>query len=450
MLRSSAFTILAAAILLTACRQSPAAQALLLQDVTLIDGHGQAPREHADVLIRGDSIAQIGQNLDTNGVQVMRLSGKTVMPALISAHVHVGTLQGTENDGRFFTPENVTRHLKKYQEYGILQVLVMGTDRPVLFTSGLADSSVRGLAPGARLHSAGFGFGVAGGAPPAAFGMDLVMRPATKEEADRQVDSLARLSVKTIKMWVDNAGPGKPKMDRAVYHTLIDAAHRNSMKAAAHLYFIADARQLVEDGIDIIAHSIRDQEIDDTLVADIKRKNVIYIPTLALDKFAYAYGDTPSWLSDPFFKASLEPGAYEFITSQTYKDNIRNNANYPEKARALANALKNVYKLHKAGVLIALGTDSGASPARAQGFSEHLELELLVEAGFTPLEAITAGTLNAAKALRVADDFGTVEPGKKADLLVLNGNPAQDIRSTQNIYRVFKAGTAVSNGPLAQ
>ncbi len=435
----------------SACQSIPQAtvkQGILLQDVTLIDGNGQPPKEHMDILLQGDSIAQIGQHLDTTGVTIFHLSGKTVMPALISAHVHVGTLKGKDNSGDFYLRDNIIRHLKKYQDYGILQVLVMGTDRPMLFESGLADSSLKGLAPGARLHSAGYGFGVTGGVPPPSNGMDFVKRPATPAEAAHEVDLLAKLPVKTIKMWVDNMGPDKPKMDTAVYHALIAAAHSNGMKAAAHLFYIADARQLAKDGIDIIAHSIRDQEADDTLISLLKRNDIIYIPTLALDKFAYAYGDIPSWLNTPYFKKSLEPEAYEFINSPKYKDGIRNNPNYPAKVKAFETALKNACKLHKAGVLVALGTDSGASPARTQGFSEHMELILLVEAGLTPLEAITVGTKNAAKALRVDEEYGTIEIGKKADLLILNDNPAQKIENTQSIYRVYKAGEEVSKGPL--
>lgn len=444
---------LTALIAVAACQSNPAVntrQTVLLQDVTLIDGNGNPPQEHMDILLRGDSIAQIGQRLDTTGATVLHLSRKTVMPALISAHVHVGTLQGTENNGSFYTRDNIVRQLEKYQDYGVLQVLVMGTDRPLLFESGLADSSIKGLAPGARLHSAGYGFGVSGGVPPAAYGMDFVKRPATPEAAALEVDSLAKLPVKTIKMWVDNMGPDKPTMDSAVFHALIAAAHRHGMKAAAHLFYIADARKLVSNGIDIIAHSIRDQVVDDTLLSILKANNIVYIPTLALDKFAYAYGDTIPWLHNPYFRKSLEPGAYEFITSQTYKDGIRNNPNYAGKIKAFETALKNAYKLHKAGVLLALGTDSGASPARTQGFSEHMELILLVEAGLTPLEAITVGTRNAAKAMRVDEQYGTIEAGKKADLLILNENPADNIANTQSIFRVFKAGKEVSRGPLGE
>jgi imidazolonepropionase-like amidohydrolase len=99
-------------------------------------------------------------------------------------------------------------------------------------------------------------------------------------------------------------------------------------------------------------------------------------------------------------------------------------------------------------VIIALGTDSGASTVRTQGFSEHLEMELLVAAGLTPLEAITAATRNAAKAVGIQQQYGTVEKGKVADLLILNEDPSTDIRHTHDINSVFKAGKLVSNGPL--
>src|SRR5690606_27207888 len=116
-------------------------------------------------------------------------------------------------------------------------------------------------------------------------------------------------------------------------------------------------------------------------------------------------------------------------------------------AAAFQIALKNVKKLHDAGVLIALGTDSGAFPIRAQGFAEHLELELLVQAGLSPLEALSAGTKNAAQVLRIDTKFGTIEKGKAADLLILGGNPAEDIRNTRKIEAVYKAGKEVSRGP---
>jgi imidazolonepropionase-like amidohydrolase len=441
--------LLLAALLLSACTAQEPTGKLLLKDVTLIDGTGSAPQPHMEVLIAGDTIAAIGQGLDSTGATVIALSGKTIMPALISAHVHVGTVQGTTADASHYTRENVLRQLKRYQAYGVLQVLGMGTDRPLLFENGFYDSLRTGSLPGARYHSAGYGFAAPGGTPPPVNGMDRVNRPANPEQAQRQVDSLAALSVQTIKMWVDNHG-GMPGMDAAVSRALIQAAHRHGMKAAAHLYYIQDAKQLVADSIDIIAHSIRDREIDDTLLQQIKSQGIMYIPTLALDKFAYSYGEAPPWLNDAFFKQSLEPGTWEMVADTAYQRKTRESGGYARSRAAHLTALKNVYKIHKAGIPVVLGTDSGASAVRAQGFSEHLELALLVEAGLTPLEAITAATANAAKALRIDGRYGTLGVGKVADLLILDKDPSADIVNTRGIAAVYKAGKEVSKGPAGE
>src|SRR5215831_2117779 len=115
------------------------------------------------------------------------------------------------------------------------------------------------------------------------------------------------------------------------------------------------------------------------------------------------------------------------VSSAEYKDKVRKNPNTAKEVSVLQVALKNVKKIHDAGILLALGTDSGAQPIRVQGFSEHNELELLVKAGLTPLQAITTGTQNAATLLKINDRYGTLEVGKKANFIVLEKNPADDI-----------------------
>jgi imidazolonepropionase-like amidohydrolase len=217
---------------------------------------------------------------------------------------------------------------------------------------------------------------------------------------------------------------------------------------ASHLYHIADAYRLVEAGVDAMAHSIRDAVVDDFLVAEMKKRNITYIPTLSLDEFAYVYEDSPGWLDDPFFRNSLEPGVYEMITSASYKDKISKSPVTPQEKTALDVALKNLLKLYRAGIPVVLGTDAGASPIRAQGFSEHMELELMVKAGLTPLEAIAVATGNGARFLHVDNIRGTLQTGKKADLIVLDKDPLQDIRNTRTISAVWKDGVKVSDGPI--
>jgi imidazolonepropionase-like amidohydrolase len=421
--------------------QAQSLEKSLLRNVTLIDGKGGKPVYGTDILIENGRIAEIGKNINPRGAKVVQLSGKTVMPTLISAHVHVGVIKGNEGSGKFYTRGNILAQLKKYQNYGLSHVLAMGTDRPMLYETGLRDSSQNGLLPGARLYSAGYGFNV----PDASVHPDSFMgnlyRPATAAEVPGMMSKLAPLKPEVVKMWVD--GSPESKMKPAVYQAILREAHTHGLRVLAHVYYLSDARKLVADGIDIFGHSIRDSVVDDKFAAQMKAKGIPYIPTLTLDMFAHAYAGKPDWLDDPFFKAALEPGVYDMISSEKYQNEQKNSPANARSAGAYQIALQNVKKLHDSGVLIALGTDSGAFPIRAQGFAEHLEMELLVRAGLTPLQAIRAATLHAAQVLRIDRDFGTIEKGKSADLIVLGGDPAEDIKNTRKIESVYKSGKKV-------
>lgn len=418
---------------------------VLLQHVTLLDGTEKKPQENVDVLISNGKIEKIGKGLKSSGAQVQDLKGKTIMPALISAHVHVGAFEGTVTGPQVYTRANILRQLKKYQDYGITTILSLGTDKPLIF-EGLRDSSQVGLLPGARLFSAGYGFKIPhkGGS----FEKDLTYYPNNPEEVRQQMESLAKLRPTAVKMWVDDFGGGSPKLSPPVSTRIIQEAHRHNLQAAAHLYYVSDAHTLVDADLDLIAHSIRDKEVDDVLLQKMKKKGTIYIPTLSLDEYAYIYARQPEWVNDEFFKASLDPDVYEMITSKSYQDNIKNSKSYDRNVKAFQMALINLKRISDAGVTIALGTDSGAFPVRTQGFSEHLELELMVQAGLSPLQAITAATKNAAKAMKIEKELGTLEAGKTADFLVLSANPATDIKNTRKIESVWKAGKLVSRGPL--
>lgn len=418
----------------------------LLKNVSLIDGTGSVVQKNVDILIHGDSIYKIQKGISEPSATQIDLSGKTIIPALISAHTHVGTLKNNTSEAKNYTRENILRHLKRYQDYGINSVLVMGTDRPLIFENGLRDSTVAGLLPGARLYSAGYGFNTPDNNPGS--WMNLLLRPGTPEEVPAMMEKLALLKPTVVKMWVDDHGGKAQKMKPEIYKAIIKEAHKRGIRVAAHLFYVEDARTLVDAGLDIIGHSIRDKEVDIDLLNKMKQKNVIYIPTLSLDKYAFVYAEKPDWINDNFFKASLEPGVYEMITSKEYQDKIKNSPDYEKNKTASKIGMINLKKIYDAGITVALGTDSGAFPIRAQGFSEHLEMELMVKAGLTPLQAISVSTINAAKALQINSKFGSVQVGKKADFVILNDNPEKSIKNSRTIMSVWKDGKEVSKGAL--
>ena len=418
---------------------------ILLKNATVIDGTGSAPRVNTDILVTAGQIAAIQKGIKANGAREIDLSGKTVMPSLICAHAHVGTLKGTTSSADNYTRENLLRHLKKYEDYGVSAVLAMGTDRPLIF-NGFIDSTQAGLLPGARLYSAGYGFNTPD--PNPGSWMNLLLRPNTAEDVPAMMEKLAAVKPTVVKIWVDDHGGNAQKMKPKIYQAIIREAHKRNIRVAAHLFYVEDARKLTEAGIDIIAHSIRDKEVDQDLLTKMKQKNVTYIPTLSLDEYQFAYAGNPDWINDPFFKASLEPGVFEMITDKAYREKIKNSPDYQRNMTAFKTAMINLKKIYDAGIKVALGTDSGAFPIRTQGFTEHLEMELMVKAGLTPAQAITVSTSNAAAALHIDHEKGTLEKGKKADFLILTANPSDDIRNTRKIESVWKEGKEVSKGPL--
>ena len=417
---------------------------VLLKNVAVIDGSGQPAQKNVNVLLTDGKIVSISKSAVESDARVIDLSGKTIMPLLTNVHGHLGMSKGTTIGPGSFTREQITKELQRYQSYGVGTVVSMGMDKELIFS--IRDDSRSGKLAGALVYTAGYGFRAPLKPGSQEKGMEKIFRPTTPDQAIGNVRQLAELKVDMIKIWVDDQGGTVEKIQPEVYHAIIKEAHKFGIRVAAHLFYLEDAHALLDAGVDIFAHSVRDKEVDHALISKMKSKGIIYIPTLTRDAYEFFYGTPQPWLNDPFFKSSLEPGVHEMITSQEYKDRIVNNPRYKNNIAAYNMALKNLKKLHDSGVLVVMGTDSGAQPVRAQGFSEHLELRLMVDAGLTPLQAITVSTRNASNALKLKDQ-GVLAPGMRADFMILNSNPENDIKATQSIQSVWKNGIEVSNGP---
>lgn len=419
----------------------------VLSDVRLIDGTGRGPVEHATVVVRNGKIVHAGTQAggDTSGVRMIRLSGKTVIPGLINGHGHVGLVKGTAVAPSNYTGVNIMRQLVQYEDYGVTTVISLGMNKDLLYK--IRSDQEKGEEPGATVMTAGRGIGVPNGVPPVKVGSDQVYRPRTPEQARAAVREMATHSPDLIKLWVDDNLGKLPRPNMDIEAAAIDEAHKLNLRVAAHVYYQSDAKKLVQDGVDILAHSVRDGVLDADTISLIKNKKVYYIPTLQLEESFYGFAEHPEWAKSPFFQLVSNQALKDSVASESYRSGVAKDPTTETHKKALEVAKQNVKKLHEATVALAFGTDSGANPYRVPGFAEHRELQLLVDAGLSPLEAIRCATQWTAAMLHIDEKTGTIQAGKQADLVVLNGDPSKDIANTEKIEMIFHNGRQVKREP---
>lgn len=414
---------------------------IVLKGARLIDGTGRAPIDNSVLVIEGNQIVAAGKSGAVSipkDAEVRDLSGKTIMPALIDLHGHLGlSNNGADSAAGHYTQENVVKQANKYLSYGVATVASFGQDEDLIF-SIRADQRA-GKFGGARLYTAGRGFlEYTGKSNPA----DHRYRPQNPEEARADVRELAAHHPDYVKMWVDDGLGHGTKIKPEVYRAIIDEAHKQHIRVFAHEYYLGDAKALLAAGLDGFAHSIRDQPVDNELISAMKARNVFLIPTLVRDESLFAYADNVKWIDDPFFQAGLDPGALQIVRSPQTAEKLRSDPDIAKYRAGLEMAKKNLKTLSDAGVKIAFGTDSGI-PLRFPGYFEHRELQLMVEAGLTPMQAIVAATSTNAEILGGAKQFGTLQPGRAAEFLVLDANPLDDIHNTEKLSAVWQAGKPV-------
>ncbi len=208
------------------------------------------------------------------------------------------------------------------------------------------------------------------------------------------------------------------------------------------MYYLADAKATLAAGADLIAHSVRDRAVDAAFIAALKARDVCYVPTFTREVSTFAYDTTPAWVSDPFFLKGAEPGVADQLKDVRRQQAFRASDDFKSGQQyktGLEMAKQNLKTLVDHGVRIAMGTDSGP-PGRFQGFFEHVEMEMMVEAGMSPMQVIVSATGDAARCHGRAGTIGTLAPGAAADVLILNANPLDAIRNTRNIDAVWING----------
>jgi len=418
------------------------AETKVFKNFTLIDGTGRAAAPDSAMIIENGRISWVGpvsQLKPPSGAQVTDYSGKFIMPGLINLHGHLGFVIGVKQDASYETPENVEKNLKKYASYGVTTVVSMGTDKD--FVLQMRDKQRAGGRPGeTRIYSAGQGFVFKngyGGLP------GVTPEVATPAEVQPIIDKLAAEKVDIVKFWMDDHIGTKKKMPHAIGKAIIDDAHKKGLPVACHIFYLADAQAMTDAGVNGLAHSVRDQPVDQKLIDSMKRHGTWQMAaTLAREAAIFTFANTPPFINDPFFDRGVSPDTIATLKSTVFHQQmIKADPEYEKFHQFLKTAQDNLKRLADAGVKYGFGTDSGP-PTRFPGYAEHWELELMAQAGLTPMQVLTAATRNGAEFLK-AKDLGTLEKSKSADLIVLDKNPLDNIRNTRTINAVYIAGNRV-------
>jgi imidazolonepropionase-like amidohydrolase len=264
----------------------------------------------------------------------------------------------------------------------------------------------------------------------------------TPEEARQMVARVAASKPDVIKIRVDDNLGTAAKMPPEVYRAVIDEAHKRGLRVAAHIFYLDDAKDLLRAGVDLIAHSVRDKEIDDEFISLMKRRDVPYCPTLTREISTFIYESTPAFFSDPFFLREADREVIAQLQEPARQEAMRRSPSAQRYKVALEVALRNLKRADDAGLFVVMGTDAGPFANRFQGYFEHLEMEMMAQAGLTPSRIIRSATGDAARAIRV-ESVGSLRKGVWADMVVLDRDPMKDIRHTRTIASVWIAGNEV-------
>ena len=409
MLRATIAAVVITPVLFASAHgQVPALRAFT--GATLIDGTTRAPVPNATIVVRDGRVVAAGPAGMVRipvGARVVSLTGKTVIPGIINAHGHV----------------NDPKDLETYAAYGVTTVFSLGGEPQSVFAARAAQYTP--ALERARVFVAG-----------------PVLAPKTPDEARSQVADVAAQKVDIVKIRVDDNLGTVPKMTPEVYRAVIDEAHKRGMRVATHLFYLADAKSLLDAGSDFVAHSIRDADVDAEVIAKLKQRNVCVSPTLMREVSTFVYEKTPDFFSDSLF---LTHANREWMTNLEKPEAQQAMGASPAAQRykvALEFAKRNLKTLSDAGVPIAMGTDTGPT-GRFQGYFELMELEQMVSAGLTPRQALTAATRDAARCMKLDRDLGTIEPGKWADFVVLDADPLANISNVRRIASVWIGGNQV-------
>jgi imidazolonepropionase-like amidohydrolase len=419
--------------------QAPQGRVILYEGARLVNTDGSAPIESSAFIVQNGRFTSVGRKDEValpRDAHRVDLTGKTVIPALVDAHAHLGYMKDLTIGPENYTQQNLVDHLQRHAYHGVAAGSTWGSDygeMPFHVRDTLFPNTARFVTLGRGLTTP-------------REGTPENMRQAahvvsTEEECRQAVRENAARKLKMVKIWVQERPAGIPKMSPALYRATIDEAHKHRMKVVVHATALADVKDLIRAGIDGFAHL--PSEVDEELMTLLEdRPNIFFTPTLGTARrMIYS-----PWLDppDPLIRETVSPAQIRRL-----KDRIA--AQLPEAVergrQAWERTARNFKKLVDADVHIVLGSDAGGmSGDQFIGWTVHTELENMVAAGMTPMQALSACTRGAAEVHEL--DLGVVAQGKSADFVVLDANPLEDITNTRKISKVYLRGQEVDRQAL--
>ena len=406
---------------------------LVFEGARVLTGERRPPIEDGAFVVNDGRITAVGPRGTIKapaGATVIDVRGKTIMPAMVDAHSHLGytDVRTGITAAASYTRDNLLDQLRRYAYYGIAATLSLGLDR------GEIPYQLRASpAAGAALFlTAGRGIAMPNAGPNADYWKDAAYGVTTEAEARAAVREVAGKKVDIVKIWVDDRNKTVTPLPPSLYRPIIAEAHSRGLRVVAHVFYLTDAKELLRAGIDGFAHGIRDLEVDEEIMTLFKQHpQVFVIPNLP---------DTPPSIADlAWLSETLPPRAIDELKKTAVAS--------PPRPRLFEVQARSLKTLSAAGVRIAFGTDAGVGAP--YGYSAHTELADMVAAGMTPANAIVAATRTSAEVMRL-DQLGTIAAGKSADFIVLDANPLDDITNTRRIFRVYLRGTEVNRSQLSR
>jgi len=394
------------------------------------------------VIIKGDTIVYAGPAKTfekSPEITVIDCSGKTILPGLFDAHIHLG---GASTLGYIFIED--ARKLSAFLYSGVTSVFDLGAVKDLIFSLREEEKNNKLQSP--RIFAVGPVFTSPNGHG-TEYGVPISATPTTENEAREAVRKLIKDKPDHIKIIYEKGSERLTSLSYELMEAIIDEAHKNNIPVVTHIKTFAHAKDALKAGTDGLAHMVTDQEVSQDFLDEMKKQGVYCIPTLSV--FESFSGGMMAKTEDQNIPLISQGISREILADLDKKREIPGiNESFKAWSETLHFAKINAKKMSDFGIKLAVGTDAG-NPAVFFGPSVHREMELMVEAGIPPAEVIKAATLNAAEILGKDDRLGTIFKGKLADILVVDGNPMDDIRNTQNIFMVIKNGQVLDREELA-